>query len=184
MQVHKERDLTDDVLIQEVLAGDVEAFGVLTERYRQNVQNVAWRILKDEALVQDAVQDAFLKALVALSTFRGDAQFSTWLYRIATNTAYDTARKRRKALLREGAMPRHSPVYEVTPELEVELREILGKIERKIGRMGAHHREVLLLRLVEGLKYDEIAERLDVPLGTVMSRLHYTRENLRGCLEM
>ena len=135
----------------------------------------------------DVVQDAFLNAFQSLHTFKGDAEFFTWLYRIAFNTAISLKRKKRPAVsleahTGEAGIDPDDPSEYVKPGATLERTEDERQLHWAIARLSQEHREVLILKDLEGMKYEEIAEVLGVPIGTIRSRLHRARLELRDLL--
>jgi RNA polymerase sigma-70 factor (ECF subfamily) len=177
----------DRRLIAECLGGQREAFGELVTRYQARLFNAALRLVQSHDDAADVVQDAFLSAFQSLHTFKGDAEFFTWLYRIAFNTAISLKRKKRPALSLE-ALPGEigldpdDPSEYVKPGVALERNEDERQLRIALARLSPEHREVLLLKDIDGLKYEEIAELLGVPLGTIRSRLHRARLELRDLL--
>ena len=180
---------TDDRrLISECLAGNVPAFGVLVRRYQDRLFNAVLRVVDNAEDAADVVQDAFLNAYQSLNSFKGDSEFFTWLYRIAFNAAISLRRKRKAVLSFDGMGDDKTnepvdPSEYGRPGTALERSEedsiVLGALER----LSVEHRLVLVLKDMEGRKYEEIAEVLDVPIGTVRSRLHRARLELRELLE-
>jgi len=157
--------------------GDKEAFGELVRRYQRLVVSIAYRMSGDATLAEDAAQDAFLRAWQQLSRFeyRGAGSFRAWLCRIATNVTTDRLRKAHPTVALE-ALPLPGGVR---PD-EVHLRgEEAQAVRAAILRLPEASRAALILREYEGLSYREIAEALNIPIGTVMSRLNYARRRLR-----
>jgi RNA polymerase sigma-70 factor (ECF subfamily) len=177
----------DRRLIAECLGGRRDAFGDLVSRYQARLYNAALRLVQSPDDAADVVQDAFLSAFQALHTFKGDAEFFTWLYRIAFNTAISLKRKKRPAVSLEthkgetGIDPDDPSEY-VKPGAALERTEDERQLADAIARLSPEHREVLLLKDIEGLKYEDIAELLTVPIGTIRSRLHRARLELRDLL--
>ena len=183
----------DGEVIRRVLGGDREAFRVLVERYQGRAQALALRVLRDEEMARDAVQEAFLKAYIALDRFQGRSSFYTWFYRLLMNQCLDARRRDRSErhvayeeggvseALREGVEAGSSWASEgaAAPALRRQLGQRIGEA---IDRLPEGARETLWLREVEELSYAEIARILDVPKGTVMSRLHNARQRLRELL--
>jgi RNA polymerase sigma-70 factor, ECF subfamily len=173
------QDTTDDVLIQQTRRGDREAFGRLVYRYREGTVNVVYRMCGDAQLAEDAAQDAFIRAWEALPRYRHRGTFKAWLYRIALNCARDTLRRRRPTADVE-LLPLTSEAP--GPERHVLRRERAALVQKAVLQLPEASRAALILREYEGLSYKEIAQTLDLPLGTVMSRLHYARSRLREIL--
>ena len=177
----------DRRLIADCLGGQRDAFGELVSRYQARLYNAALRLVQSPDDAADVVQDAFLSAYQAIHTFKGDAEFFTWLYRIAFNTAISLKRKKRPAVSLEahtgetGIDPDDQSEY-VKPGAALERSEDERQLNEAIARLSPEHREVLLLKDIEGLKYEDIAELLGVPIGTIRSRLHRARLELRDLL--
>jgi RNA polymerase sigma-70 factor (ECF subfamily) len=177
----------DRRLIADCLGGRREAFGELVTRYQARLFNAALRLVQSTDDAADVVQDAFLNAFQSLHTFKGDAEFFTWLYRIAFNTAISLKRKKRPAVsleahTGEAGIDPDDPSEYVKPGAALERTEEERQLAEAIGRLSPEHREVLLLKDIEGLKYEDIAELLGVPIGTIRSRLHRARLELRELL--
>jgi RNA polymerase sigma-70 factor (ECF subfamily) len=173
--------------------GDHEAFRVLVERYQVRVQGLALRVLRDPEQARDAVQEAFLKAYRSLARFEGRSSFYTWLYRLVMNVCLDLRRRDRsdRHVEWDDARQVEPPAEErkdsessglYGPADAVFRRELREHVAAAIDRLPEAARETLVLREVEGLSYAEIAEALEVPKGTVMSRLHYARRQVRKVL--
>jgi RNA polymerase sigma-70 factor, ECF subfamily len=171
---------TDEVLIERTRRGEVAAFEDLVDRHRQIVFRTAARIVgPDEA--EDVTQDAFLRAFHRLDQFRGTAAFRTWLLQIAQNAALNTlahARRRPTEPAPDAldVVPDHDPVRQ--PASELERRERQERLELKLELLRTEYRSLLVLRDLEGLSYTEIADVLDMPLGSVKGRLHRARAEL------
>jgi RNA polymerase sigma-70 factor (ECF subfamily) len=167
----------DEVLVRRFNEGDREAFGLLVERHERRVYNLAFRMLGKEEDARDATQDAFVAALRKLGGFRGEARFTTWMHRVTVNACYDLLRKQaRQPMLRlVGEEDEHAP----EPGLPVEDHgdEVAGTtdVERALAEVPIEFRAVLVLHDLQDVAYDEIARILDVPVGTVKSRLHRGR---------
>ena len=177
----------DRRLIAECLAGRTAAFGDLVRRYQDRLFNAVFRVVENADDAADVVQDAFINAYQSLNSFKGDSEFFTWLYRIAFNAAISLRRKR-KVVLRldgedgeKGAEPA-DPSDLVRPGLALERAEEDAHLVAALNRLSPEHRAVLVLKDLEDQKYEEIAEVLDVPIGTVRSRLHRARLELRDLL--
>ena len=182
-------DPDDHRLIADCLQGRTAAFGELVCRYQDRLYNCVYRLMDNAEDAQDVVQDAFLNAYQSLDRFKGDSQFFTWLYRIAFNTSISLKRKQRVALaLKTGRAG--SGVNEPLdgsassrPEYSLEKTEEQQRVQQALNRLSAEHRTVLILKDMEGQKYETMAQILHVPIGTIRSRLHRARLELRELLQ-
>jgi len=179
----------DQCLIAQCLDGNTVAFGELVRRYQDRLYNTVYRLIGNAEDAADVVQDAFLNAYQSLDGFKGDSQFFTWLYRIAVNTAISQKRKQRVLLSidagRNGAttvQPLDESEYG-RPGHALERAEQDRRVHRALQQLSAEHRAVLILKDMEGQKYEEMADVLGVPIGTIRSRLHRARAELRELLE-
>ena len=181
---------TDQEIVEAVLAGDQHRFAKLVERYRMPITNYVYRMLGHYEDAVDLSQGVFLKAYAALGSYRPRFPFSAWLFRIARNAAIDELRRRRLATVSldqpmetdEGALGREVAGPDPGPEAQFLRTELQGRIETAIGELAEKYREPLVLRHAGGLSYDEISEALELPLGTVKTRIFRAREALRGSL--
>lgn len=174
-------------LLRRACVGDAEAFGELVGLYQNKVFHLAFGFTHDRAAADDLAQEIFLKAYLALPGFRGKAEFSTWLYRLAINHIKDYLRKMKRKIQRE------QPFEEVKARLipdegnlaeEEELMERRRQLLHKVmATLPEKYRLVLTLRDIEGLPYEEIASLLGISIGTVDSRLHRARKLLREKME-
>ena len=173
--------LSDEALVDRARSGDLDAFGALVERHRDVVYRVAARIV-GEGDAEDVAQDAFLRAFHRLSLFRGESPFRAWLLRIAQNAALNAVTRRRVDPLErpeeEAAGARARKATERTPADALEVSERRSRLARKLRELQPPHRAVLVLRDIEGLSYEEIAEVMETPVGTVKGRLHRARREL------
>jgi len=163
----------DEDLVRRAVGGEVSAFGILVERHERRVYNLALRMTGREEDARDATQDAFLTALRKLSTFRGDAAFTTWLHRVTVNACYDLLRKRgRSALLERDAehAAEPPPVADHADDVDLSI-----DVRRALLEIPEDYRVVMLLHDVHDLPYEEVASIVGVPIGTVKSRLHRGR---------
>ncbi len=175
---------TDQALVERVQRGDKKAFDLLVLKYQQRLMKVLSNYVSDSAEVQDLTQEAFIKAYRALPKFRGDSAFYTWLYRIAINTAknYMVAQGRRPP--RADIDATEAETYEgesalkdnASPERETLRDEIKETVFRAIEALPEDLKTAITLRELEGLSYEEIAEAMDCPIGTVRSRIFRARE--------
>lgn len=172
-------DRTDEELVQECLAGDTAAYGELVRRHQQRVVAVAFRALRDRALAEDLAQEVFLRAYRSLARFQTGRRFRPWLMAIAANRIRDhlKARARRNEVTWE--LDRTAATGTSTPLDRAAARQMLQRLEAGVADMPEETREVLRLRFVVGLDYDEVAESLEIPLGTVKSRISRARVALR-----
>lgn len=177
----------DRQLIAECLKGRTESFSELVRRYQDRLYNAVFRILGSAEDAQDVVQEAFLNAYLALDGFKGDSRFYTWLYRIAMNQAISWKRRRRVILpletrQSEDAQPLDQSEFS-RPLEAAERAEEEKNLQAALNQLSTEHRMVLVLKDIESMKYEEIAEALRVPIGTVRSRIHRARVELREILE-
>ena len=178
-----ERDI-DQKLIIRVQKGDKTAFDLLVRKYQHKIAKLVGRYVRDHAEAEDVTQEAFIKAYRALRGFRGDSAFYTWLYRIAVNTAknYLESRGRRPVSLDleleglEMLDDSESLREQATPERQLLTGEIATTIQQVLDLLPADLRMAITLREIEGLSYEEIAEIMDCPIGTVRSRIFRARE--------
>jgi RNA polymerase sigma-70 factor, ECF subfamily len=170
---------SDEVLVDRARTGDLEAFSALVERHRATVVRVAARLVGQHE-AEDVAQDAFLRAYHRLSRFRGEASFRTWLLRITHNSAVDAlARRGRDATEPADVLDdAPEPAGSRHPAARLEQDERLRRLEGKLRLLRDEHRTVLVLRDVEGLSYQEIADVTDTPVGSVKGRLHRARGEL------
>lgn len=166
-------------LIASAKQGDRQAFGELVRRHREGVINVVYRMCGDANLAEDAAQEAFIRAWRHLPGYRPRSPFRNWVYRIATNAALDVLRRERETVDID-ALPLASS--DAGPEATVEGRERGERVRQAVLELPPASRAALVLREYEGLSYQEIADALGVPIGTVMSRLSYARKRLREAL--
>lgn len=171
--------------IQAAKGGDQAAFGHLVETYQKRVYALTVRMCPTPELAEEAAQEAFLSAWQGLPFFRGDSAFSTWLYRLASNACVDLLRKEGRhqgPSLDDEAVTADVADPSPTPEKAAEQRELRAQIEAGLRSLSPEHREVLVLREIQQLSYDEIADTLSLDLGTVKSRINRGRRQLRDFL--
>jgi RNA polymerase sigma-70 factor, ECF subfamily len=177
-------DLSDDApLIAATLAGDTAAYGRLVGLYQDRLYNSLVRVVGEDA--DDIVQDAFVQAYLKLSSFRGSSAFYTWLYRIAFNLAMSHARRGRKTASLDGLKAgwgSEPADNQPGPDAGLERRENVEMVQTALAELNTEYRTILVLREIEGCRYDEIAEILELPVGTVRSRLFRARLALRDQL--
>lgn len=179
--------MNDDAqLIDETLAGRSVAFGQLVTRYQDRLFNTVVHVVGCHEEARDVVQEAFVQAFMKLDTFQRSAAFYTWLYRIALNMAISRQRRRKPMASVDQAreVTGSEPVgRDGAPAERIEQQERIEQVQQALAAVGEEHRAVLVLREIEGRAYEEIAEILDLPIGTVRSRLHRARAELRQQLK-
>jgi RNA polymerase sigma-70 factor (ECF subfamily) len=181
-------DNSDTLLVERAVAGDQRAFELLVIKYQRRIQRLIGRMVRDVDLVEDIAQETFIRAYRALHQFRGDAQFYTWLYRIAVNTAKKALMDlKRDPTVSEAAWrgtddddetsrPGNEPIADETPETELAAKEIATMVNVAMAALPPDLREAVILREIEGLSYEEIATAMNCPIGTVRSRIFRARE--------
>ena len=180
---------TDLMLVERTVAGDQKAFELLVIKYQRRIERLIGRMVRDVDLVEDIAQETFIRAYRALAQFRGDAQFYTWLYRIAVNTAKKALMDlKRDPLVSESALRGGSDDEDETSAVENELtssetpetilaaKEIAATVNSAMEALPEELRQAVTLREIEGLSYEEIAEVMNCPIGTVRSRIFRARE--------
>lgn len=173
-------DHTDDqALVTAALGGRPEAFGTLVERYERAVYHLAYRTLRDGDEAQDAAQEAFFKAYRSLRTFKPDAKFSTWIFSITYHACCDRL-ARRKRYSNEELPERADPA--AGPESQAVASDEARRLRTAIGELPEKYRAVITLYHLQGRQYDEIAQVLGVPMGTVKTHLFRAKEQLRRIL--
>ncbi len=179
--------MSDDAqLIDEALAGDSAAFGQLVTKYQDRLYNTLVHQVGSAETAHDLVQDAFVQAYLKLETFQRASAFYTWLYRIAFNLAVSHRRRARAMVSIDEVREKlgHEPLDDAPPpEARLEQQERACQLEQALAGLSDEHRAILILREVEDCAYDEIAQMLDLPVGTVRSRLHRARLLMRDQLK-
>jgi RNA polymerase sigma-70 factor, ECF subfamily len=186
--------LTDQQVVLLARGGREAAYRELIRRYERPVFALLFRMVRDRELAEDLSQETFVKALNAIDSYRPEFKFSSWIFKIANNAAIDHLRRRElDTLSLDGSPHAETPeamqatalqigVRQESPLEAVEARELGGAIEAAIGRLRPEYRSCILLRHVEGRAYEEIAEILSLPLGTVKTYIHRARNELRLAL--
>ncbi|MBK1612398.1 RNA polymerase sigma factor RpoE [Rubrivivax gelatinosus] len=184
----------DALLVDRAKRGEVRAFEMLVVKYQRRLERLIGRMVRDDALVQDIAQESFIRAYRALPQFRGESAFYTWLYRIAVNTAKKAlVELRRDPLVMEGTLASHDDGDETsrvenelsdgaTPEALLASREIATAVNAAIEALSEDLRQAITLREIEGLSYEEIADVMNCPIGTVRSRIFRAREAIAARL--
>ena len=175
----------DQVLVERAQKGDSRAFELLVSKYQRRLTRLLFRFIKDEHEVNDVAQEAFIKAYRALPNFRGDSAFYTWLYRIASNTAKNFLVVNGRQPVIQGSLAtdegelldltEQMPDYR-TPETDLLNREIIQTVDAAVAGLPEELRQAITLREMEGLSYEEIAQTMNCPIGTVRSRIFRARE--------
>lgn len=180
----------DKTLVRSCLKGDKKAFEMLVKKYQQPIMNYFSRMVQERELSLDFTQEVFLKAYSALHTYNGQYQFSTWLFRIASNLLIDHWRKKKLSLVSidasendEEREPIQLPDHEPSVSQQYELRQLIRQIEEEIKHLPDNLRELFVLRHINDFSYEEIAAIKDLPVGTVKNRVFQAREILRNRLE-
>ncbi len=180
---------TDESLYREAVAGSRASLDDLFLRYRPLAYRVAFRLLGNEADALDAVQDAFLKAMVHLPSFQGRSSFKTWILRVVSNASLDLGRQRgrRETLSIDALGPKqreeHEPIATPNPASELDRQDLRRALQEALAELPIAQRQTFVLHAEAELSYREVAEALGISIGTVMSRLYYARIRLRNLLE-
>jgi RNA polymerase sigma-70 factor (ECF subfamily) len=177
----------DHRLISACLEGQPQAFGALVLRYQDRLYTAVFSVVQSVEDSQDVVQEAFLHAYQHLGSFKGDAQFYTWLYRIAMNAAHSLQRKRVVRSIMSWIdnlnIELADPSEAAQPDQGLEQAEQIGAVQEALSQLSGEHRTMLVMKDMEGMKYEDMAETLGLPIGTIRSRLHRARLELRALLE-
>ncbi|MEW9053250.1 MAG: RNA polymerase sigma factor SigW [Neobacillus sp.] len=173
--------------IKQVIKGDQDAFADIVEIYKNSIFQLAFRMLGNRHEAEDIAQEAFIRAYTNINSFNQDLKFSTWLFRIATNLCIDRIRKKKpdyyldaevsgtEGLTMYSQLPSNTPL----PEKELESLELHDTVHKEIMKLPEKYRSVIVLKYIEELSLNEISEILEMPLGTVKTRIHRGREALR-----
>ena len=191
----KNKDMSDKAidleLVRQAQKGDIKAFELLVQRYQQKVGGVISKLIKDFHEIQDVTQDVFIKVYKALPKFRGDSAFYTWIYRIAINTAKNYLVAKGRRIQNSDIEPVEAENYADafdkqnfdTPDAEYERQEIEKVVHDSIQALPKDLKQAIILREVEGLSYEEIAEKMNCPIGTVRSRIFRARDVIDNALK-
>ncbi len=186
---------TDQDVVAWARQGHERAYRELVRRYQRPVFSLIYRMVRDRERAEDLAQETFVKVLNALDSYRSEYKFSSWIFKIANNAAIDQLRRKELDTLsldgapdavtseRQEGTSLQLPNAGESPLQELEARELGSQIERAIAHLRPEYRSCILLRHVEGYAYEEIAEMLDLPLGTVKTYIHRARSELRALLE-
>jgi RNA polymerase sigma-70 factor (ECF subfamily) len=185
---------SDALLVERVQRGDVKAFEMLVVKYQRRIERLIARMVRDVDLVQDIAQETFIRAYRAMPKFRGDSAFYTWLYRIAVNTAKKSLLElKRDPTVSESSLRSGDEDDETsrsgselsdssTPDAELASKEIAAAVNAAVDALSEDLRQAIVLREIEGLSYEEIAEAMNCPIGTVRSRIFRAREAIAARL--
>lgn len=168
-------------LIKRAQKGDDQAFCALIDGYEKKIYNIAYRFMRNEYDAQDAAQDAIIKMFTNIKKFSFQAAFSTWMYRVTANTCLDLLRKKKPDTGIE-EYERYAVSREGNPDADTINKELGDSIKKAINLLPEKYVPIIILKDVEGLKYEEIAQVLDISVGTVKSRISRAREKLRDIL--
>lgn len=179
----------DNNLVKKCKNGDEEAFRVLIDKYKADAVNVAYQMTNDPELAEDIAQEAFIRVYKYIGNFKGESKFFTWLYKIILNLCRDYFRRQpdQNFLSLEeppvsSILRRQIPDLVENPEKQMEKKELQRMIKEALDTLSFEHRQVIVLKDLQGFTYREIAEIVDIPLGTVKSRLNTARKRLQADL--
>ena len=184
----------DALLVERAQRGDQRAFEMLVVKYQRRIERLISRMVRDDGLAEDVAQETFIRAYRALPQFRGDSAFYTWLYRIAVNTAKKLlVERKRDPVISESTLVSHDDGDETsraenelsdgeTPEAVLASKEIAATVNAAIDALSEDLRQAIVLREIEGLSYEEIADVMNCPIGTVRSRIFRAREAIANRL--
>ncbi|MGH7824830.1 MAG: RNA polymerase sigma factor [Candidatus Binatia bacterium] len=176
--------ISDRECIQRLQQGETGAFEILVRRHQKTIFNLVYRLLGDYDEAAEIAQEAFLSAYKSVGQFRGDANFSTWLYRIALNHASTRRKSLANSQQRNVPLETTDPVDDrrVDPADNVEQKEVQERVQKALNSLEPNDAAIILLRDMQDMPYDEVARMLDLPVGTVKSRLYRARQALKSRL--
>lgn len=172
-------ELTDSELVKKAQKGNVDAFSELVRRHQHRVYNLAYRYMREASRAEDMAQEAFLKGFRLLKGFRGDCSFSTWMYKVTGSVCLTELNKRKKRGEVE-LTPVHEGAYESTSAEDNDQAEI---VRRCVGRLSDKYATIITLYYLDELSYDEIAQIMDIPIGTLKTWMFRARKELRTIVE-
>ncbi len=175
----KEQQITDIELVKRSQRGDTEAFSELVRKYQTVVYNLAYRFMRDRNLAEDMAQEAFVKAYKHLSGFRGDCAFATWLYRVTCTVCITELNRRKK----RSEVEFEPNIYETGYEEKHSDKEIAEKIRECVTHLPPKYATVITLYYLNGMSYEEIAEIMDIPVGTLKTWMFRARKQLKKIVE-
>ncbi|MFA5144469.1 MAG: sigma-70 family RNA polymerase sigma factor [Candidatus Omnitrophota bacterium] len=169
----------DLVYVEQFLGGEEKGFEILVRKYQDRALNIVYSLIGQDKESEDIAQEAFLKVYHSLSSFKQRCRFSTWLYRIVVNTAYDFLRKRKNFINDEGALAKSAAAYGC-PQEALLAKERVAIVQKALGSIPVKYRAAVVLKDIEGLSYLEISRVLCCSIGTVESRIYRARQFLKG----
>lgn len=178
----------EKILLEKAKRGDIEAFELLIERYQKKVFTIALKMLGNYDDASELAQEALIKVFKSIKNFKEESSFSTWIYRIVTNTCLDELRKRKKRQViyidedisnADGEIKREIVDHSMTPEYITEKKELKKAVNEAIMSLSEEHRTVIILRDIQGMSYEEIAKITNCPEGTIKSRINRARLSLK-----
>lgn len=178
-RVRPDEEITDIELVKRSQSGDTEAFSELVRRHQHIIFNVAYRFMREPALAEDMSQEAFLKAYRLLKGFRGDCSFSTWMYRVTCSVCL-TELNRRKRRGEVELQPKHASLSAIEPSENMDIPE---HIRRCVSKLPERYSKIITLYYLKGISYEEIAQALEVPMGTLKTWMFRARKQLKKIVE-
>jgi RNA polymerase sigma-70 factor (ECF subfamily) len=180
VRVKASQQFQDPELVRRSQAGDTEAFGELVTKYRTKIFTMVYGMVRNEPDAWDLAQEAFVRAWHSIHRFEGRSSFYTWLYSLTMNVTLESLRRKKQHQEVElnDAIPSSLP----NPRVDCQRREIRKRVNAALANLSPEHRAVVVLKELEGVQYHEIAEILNLSMGTVMSRLFYARKHLQSLL--
>lgn len=182
--------MSDEELVKKVKDGDIDAFEDIIKKYEKKIFSLIYNMLRNENEIEDIAQEVFIKVYKNLDKFHGDSSLYTWIYKIATNLCLDQIKKRKdiiymdeKLRVNDDEVEIQIPSDEKTQDELYEQKELKQKLEKCIEKLPEKQRAMIVLRDIKGLAYDEIAEILELKLGTVKSQINRARLKLKELLE-
>lgn len=191
MEHEENAEYAEAQIIERSRNGDIEAFGELVSIYEKQIYSIAYRFMGNPDDASDLAQEAFVRAFRAISRFRGDASFKTWMYHIVANVCRDELRKRKRQpvvsldtpiITEDGEITREQGDWSLTPELIYESKELGETVQHLLNELIPEYRQALVLRELQGFTYEEIASTMECSLGTVKSRINRARKALRDLI--
>lgn len=178
----------EKVLLEKAKTGDIEAFELLIEKYQKKVFAIALKMLGNYDDASELAQEALIKVFKSIKNFKEESSFSTWIYRVVTNTCLDELRRRKKRQVvyideeitnEDGELKREIADYSTAPESIMEKKELRKAVNEAIMSLSEEHRTVIVLRDIQGMSYEEIAKITKCPEGTIKSRINRARLSLK-----